>query len=515
MENGQTCAIPQPRSERERLRALIRMFINARSFVPPLSMPHLLLLAGELTRENGLDEAWKGWLMVEINNGVWRETVASVPYDKRMLLLPQCLRHSAACQAETDAFGLLCRQCGRCPVPTLQDKADALGSMSLVAEGFTAVVGLVESGAVQAVIGVGCLESLEKAFPLLINSAIPGIAVPLNVAGCKDTEVDTSCVSDFLEMLSEDLSKQPMDYEQLKAEVTEWFLPGNRPELFRGARDPASLIAGEWLSGDGKRWRPYLLAALYAAITGETEIPEHVKRAALAVECFHKASLVHDDIQDNDTWRHGRQTVHAVQGIPVAINVGDMLLGEGYRLLSLCGNAELIRTASEAHVALCRGQGAELAWCRSPQELTLAFVLDIFEKKTVPAFEVALIFGAICAGANEPLRTTLHEYARALGIAYQLQDDLADFENDAPLLLRPSAVLAALCEHSRDYVGRLRPDDDMKPFLRQEREALAHALATVGALAGEYHRRAIAALDGLRNAEIKQLLFRVTERILH
>lgn len=167
--------------------------------------------------------------------------------------------------------------------------------------------------------------------------------------------------------------------------------------------DPITTVARSWMGGDEKRWRPYLLAATWMAITGKKEIPLEVRRAAIAVECFHKASLVHDDIQDNDILRYGKETVHSRYGVPVGINVGDILLGEGYRLLSLCNNIHLMQEASVAHIALCKGQGMELQWSLEPRPLTMETVLEIFCTKTVPAFEVSLILGVILAGGAIPL----------------------------------------------------------------------------------------------------------------
>ena len=75
----------------------------------------------------------------------------------------------------------------------------------------------------------------------------------------------------------------------------------------------------------------------------------------------------------------------------VALNVGDLLIGEGYRLLASCGvsaeqKSAMLRVAAEGQRELCRGQGAELLWAREPQPLTSLEVLDIFRKKTAPAF---------------------------------------------------------------------------------------------------------------------------------
>src|SRR4029077_18287816 len=88
-------------------------------------------------------------------------------------------------------------------------------------------------------------------------------------------------------------------------------------------------------------------------------LPDSVKRAALAIESFHKASLVHDDIEDDDTFRYGRETLHRQYGVSTAINVGDYLIGLGYRLVGrerkeLGGDctADILDKLSDAHLKL-------------------------------------------------------------------------------------------------------------------------------------------------------------------
>lgn len=519
MESKQIYKVPSTGKERDDLRKRIHAYVDSLSIIPPLSMDDLLRLSDNLIGMYDLDPETKGWMMVELNNAVWRETVASIPYDKRILLLPKCLSNSGKCRADVDELGLLCHRCNHCSIPDLQDKAEALGMMSIVAEGFTSVIGLIENRVVDTVIGVSCLESLEKAFPLLIGNAVPGMAIPLNSSGCKDTTVDYGYVEQVIGMQSEK-PVHLLDYDLLKSTIKNWFSAENLKSAFTVATDQTSRAALEWISGDGKRWRPYLLTAVYQALKEETKeaIPEKVRSVAIAVECFHKASLVHDDIQDNDLLRYGKQTVNAQYGTSVAINVGDMLLGEGYRLLTQYGNMELIRVASEAHIALCKGQGMELAWSYSPQRLTMDFVLEIFCNKTVPAFEVSLLMGMICAEGDLSLRRILRDYSRALGISYQLQDDVADFDTDEPLTLRPSAVLAALCEQNADdsFVHSLLHTGDLKRFLNQpgNQARLQHALDEVKKLARHYYDQALESLNELTNVELKRLLFRVTKRIL-
>lgn len=517
MENKKMHTVPDTYKKRSDLRTLINTFIGKQSLRPPLSMDDLSDLSDGMIKEHSLDREIKGWMMVEINNSVWQDTIASIPYDKRVLLLPKCLSNSSKCEAEVDELGLLCNRCNRCSIPDLQDKAESLGMMSLVAEGFTTVIGLIENRVVDVVIGVSCLDSLEKAFPLLINNAVPGLAIPLNKAGCKDTDVDFNYVSQLMGLHS-DTEITLLDYNQLKSTISEWFSTGNLTRLLSPAIEQTSRIAIDWLGGDGKRWRPYLLAATYQALSHDTALPEKVQLAAVAVECFHKASLVHDDIQDNDNFRYGKETINSAYGVPVAINVGDILLGEGYRMLTETGTMELIKVAAEAHTALCKGQGMELEWSLSPRPLTMDFVIDIFCNKTVPAFDVSLIMGIICAGDDKVLRDVLHKYSRALGIAYQLLDDIEDFETEQPVELRPSSVLAALCEQSEDqvFIETLLHTENLKACLAlPEYEARLHAAITrVKDMADYYRKETLNALHGVSNIELKRLLFRVAKRIL-
>src|SRR5262249_39720030 len=149
-----------------------------------------------------------------------------------------------------------------------------------------------------------------------------------------------------------------------------------------GARssDPLAMheeITYQWLGQGGKRSRPFITLAVYDALKGaqgtysaeQCNPSDSVRRVALAIEAFHKASLVHDDIEDDDSFRYGQETLHRRHGIPTAINVGDYLIGLGYRLVGrdrkeLGGDctADILNRMSEAHLKLSEGQGAELLW---------------------------------------------------------------------------------------------------------------------------------------------------------
>lgn len=484
--------IPSTQQERERLRRLAHDYVSDKALQPPVPLIDLEELATALIKAYQLDEGLRDWLMVELHNGVWLPMVASIPYERRLLLLPKCLRDSGRCEGEMDDLGLLCHRCGRCVIPDLQTLADRHGVLSLVAEGFTSVIELIRQHVVDAVIGVSCLDSLEKAFPLLVSHAVPGIAVALNDGGCKDTHVDTDYVMELLPQLSAETITL-LDYDAIREKVDQWFTPEALATVLTPATDITTRASLEWMLSGGSRWRPFLLAAVYAAICKPRPLvlPDEVMRAAVAVECFHKASLVHDDIQDQDPERYGQPTVHIRYGEAMAINIGDLLLGEGYRLLASLQNKELLGVVARAHVSLCLGQGAELAW-QPGQKVTIDEVLQIFRQKTVPAFEVALSLGLLSAGGSQHTARVLHNYSEALGIAYQLKDDLADIYREQTE--KPSVVQALRWQHPD------ASDEDIKN--------------EVTALIEEYHTRALTSLTEIDTFELKRLLFQATEKIL-
>jgi geranylgeranyl pyrophosphate synthase len=121
----------------------------------------------------------------------------------------------------------------------------------------------------------------------------------------------------------------------------------------------------------------------------------------------------------------------------------------------------MLLVAARGQRELCRGQGAELCWARSPQPLTSLQVLDIFRQKTAPAFEVALRLGALYAGteAHDEVADVLKIYSEAMGIAYQIRDDLSDLGNGGETNdiagFRPSLLLAVAHEKAKDASKQL------------------------------------------------------------
>src|SRR4029453_7353682 len=452
--------IPQTLGEREFLRELVGRHVEARqaSLVPPLVLDELRIEADAGIASAGIQPIYPDYVGVLLNNEVWLEQLATVPFERRLLLLPKCLRVEDKCPAPFDEFGLLCKQCGLCTIQDLQEEAERLGYAVLVAEGSAIVMALIQPGKIDAIVGVSCLSVLERAFPYMEAAAIPGVAIPLLQDDCRDTAVDIDWVWNVVHLTSDDRTRR-LDLDALRAEVERWFTPAALDALMGPDDGDADRVGKGGFSAEGKRWRPFLTACAYKALQDDPArpLPESVRKAAVAVECFHKASLVHDDIEDADESRYGRETLHIEHGVPVALNAGDLLLGDGYRLLAGCGAsasvcAEVVRIAAAGHRELCIGQGAELAWMRKPSPITADQAIEIFQRKTSPAFEVALTIGAALAGAGAETQQVLREYSDALGIAYQIRDDLEDLAADASEdagFAAPSLLLALACDKAK------------------------------------------------------------------
>src|SRR5262245_35081007 len=452
--------IPQTRGERDRVKEAVIGYVEQVRPVPPLSLEELRNHSEELCHRLNLDLKYRDYIGVVLSNEAWREHLAPVPFERRLLLLPKCLRVEEKCPAPFDEFGLLCKQCGLCSIQDLQEEAERLGYAVLVAEGSAIVMALIQTGKIDAIVGVSCLSVLERAFPYMEAAAIPGIAIPLLQDDCKDTTVDLDWVWDVIHLTSDDRTRR-LDLSALKAEVQSWFEPAALNRVFGApAQGKTEEIAREWLARAGKRWRPFLSICAFKALQEDTGalLPEDIRRLSIAVECFHKASLIHDDIEDGDDFRYGVKTLHAEHGIPVALNVGDLLLGEGYRLLASSDasaevRARMVRIAAAGHRSLCQGQGAELLWARAPHPLNPGQVFELFRQKTSPAFEVALQLGAAYAGAGDEILAVLSQYSEALGIAHQIRDDLEDLNSDqAPgdlAAFRPTLPLALAYERTK------------------------------------------------------------------
>ena len=425
--------VPQDAAIRERIRLAAAEYVQEAGLNPPLSLNLLTRHAEKMLV--GLDLKGRGfdhYCMIELNNALWCSYFPHIARKQRLLLLPFCLRKQPECPAAHDDLGLICRGCGRCSIPRLSDEAESLDMPVLVAESSSAVADWVEQGEIQAVVGVSCLDSLEKSFPAMLRSAVPGIAVPLLRDGCRDTAFDPEDLNRAL-AVPQDTVLYEFSYGTARSRIDALFTPEGVSKFI-----PDNLLKEESvraLSAHGKHYRPKITAGCWGALTASVpDLPDYLEPVALAVECFHKASLIHDDIEDDDAERYGEPTCHVRLGLPAALNLGDYLIGLGYRLF--CSEsvphemrAALCEEASLAHCELALGQAKEFEALRQPV-FTIEECLDIHRLKTAPAFRVALYAAAIAAGRFDGLRGLFHAFSDKLGVAYQLYDDLEDTEDN-------------------------------------------------------------------------------------
>lgn len=565
---GEYRRVPPERRLREEIRRRAEGFSAQAAQGEWLSRRSLEAAARELLAELRLPEDFLGWTMVAIATAFWRPQVMGVPFERRLVLLPHCMHQSSACQGHYTAEGLICRHCGGCPLGELAGAARKLGCTVLIAEGSPAVARLILEGAADAVLGVACLQSLEKVFDRLIAAGLPAMAVPLVVDGCRHTQTDVDWAWEMIHTPYVPQAERKATFVEWFRAVRALFRPerlelllsssqddGDRPRLKvfggtppgeRDAEHATADIAWEFLLQGGKFFRPLLTMAAYAAIAqGKLASaadavhieswPLPVLKVAVAVEIFHKASLVHDDIEDGDLERYGVPTVHARYGVPVALNVGDYLIGQGYRLLTSLASEvspqtllELWRAFTDAHIRLCEGQGAELWWRDRVEEFSdPAAAVRIYALKTAPALEVALWAGVVLGGSGELSRSELARMCRHLGVAYQIQNDLDEWVDSGPLARTPGAdgfrlrptllwAFAARASGPADTARRVAlwrtkpPSAELSREVRQwfeETGAFVHAQLLLEK-SRERFRQLVTAVG---SAELRGLLLRVEE----
>src|SRR4051812_18678093 len=315
--------VPESRELRDRIRAEAHAFAKTIDRSKPLTKPALQKMSEDLLRQTDLGEQYLGFAMVAISNEFWRDQVSAIDFKRRLLLLPHCLKNAEGCPADYDEFGLDCRKCGACEVADFKVKAEELGYKVLVSEGTPIVLKIIVSGHVDAIVGVACLNVLEKALDKILLAGIPCVAAPLLSSNCRSTSVDDDWVSELIDLktpapdtrtrtyvhlmrAAHDICAEPELSRLAPRTRTVVGGKGNGPANGAGA-DPLALhedIAYDWLAQGGKRSRPFITLAVYDALKGGActlsaegnHLPDPVRRTALAIEAFHKASLVHDDI---------------------------------------------------------------------------------------------------------------------------------------------------------------------------------------------------------------------------
>jgi octaprenyl-diphosphate synthase len=242
-------------------------------------------------------------------------------------------------------------------------------------------------------------------------------------------------------------------------------------------------ISGYIVGAGGKRIRPRLVLLFSEALGYEGS--DSYELAAI-VEFIHTATLLHDDVVDESALRRGRATANAAFGNAASVLVGDFLYSRAFQMMVSLNRMRVLEVLAEATNVIAEGEVLQLMNMHDP-DLAVEEYLRVIRFKTAKLFEASARLGAVLAGADAALEESCAEFGRSLGTAFQLVDDLLDYEGKSdelgknvgddlregkptlPLLLamdRASPGDRALIRHAIEH-GELEKLDDILTIVRR------------------------------------------------
>lgn len=237
--------------------------------------------------------------------------------------------------------------------------------------------------------------------------------------------------------ISEEITKRASDIETR--------IKGFLPEQYEYQKTIVDAMSYSVLAG-GKRLRPMLTEASYQMFGGEGE---ELDAFMAAIEMIHTYSLVHDDLpaMDNDLYRRGKKTTHAVYGEAMGVLAGDALLNFAFETVA----DAMVRSAGDMRVAkafavlakkagiygMIGGQVVDVESEKKGQQIDRDCLDFIYRLKTGALIEASLMIGAILAGASEEEVSLMEEAGTKLGLAFQIQDDILDVTSSLEVLGKP------------------------------------------------------------------------------
>ena len=179
----------------------------------------------------------------------------------------------------------------------------------------------------------------------------------------------------------------------------------------------------------GKRIRPIILL-LSSECAGK--IDDNTLAAACAIEFLHTESVIHDDIIDNETLRRQKDPFHIKYGYNTSVLTGDFVLGLILNIASRINNPRVTKNLATTAMMMSEGEIIE-GRLETSEDVTFDDYIKVIEYKTAIAFETASRLGAIISGGAEKEIEALADYGKNIGIAYQIRDDLHDWQNEDKL----------------------------------------------------------------------------------
>jgi octaprenyl-diphosphate synthase len=186
-------------------------------------------------------------------------------------------------------------------------------------------------------------------------------------------------------------------------------------------------VANYIISSGGKRLRPMLLTLCAHACGYQGE--DHVPLAAI-VEFIHTATLLHDDVVDESDLRRGQQSAHAIWGNAASVLVGDFLYSRSFQMMVGLDSMRIMAVLAETTNTIAEGEVQQLLNMGDP-EVDRQRYMQVIENKTAKLFEAACQLAAIIAARPPETETALAVYGNRLGAAFQIADDVLDYNGDA------------------------------------------------------------------------------------
>jgi octaprenyl-diphosphate synthase len=195
---------------------------------------------------------------------------------------------------------------------------------------------------------------------------------------------------------------------------------------FRSSVVLVDQVAQHIIGSGGKRLRP--LMVVLAGRACDSERTECVLAAAF-IEFIHTATLLHDDVVDMSARRRGQDTANEIYGNQASVLVGDFVYSRAFQLMAATRSQRVIEIMSDATNVIAEGEVLQLMNAHDP-DTTEQRYLEVIHRKTAQLFQAGGEVAAVVSGAAEPVQRALAVYGRHLGTAYQLIDDVLDYQSD-------------------------------------------------------------------------------------
>jgi octaprenyl-diphosphate synthase len=188
----------------------------------------------------------------------------------------------------------------------------------------------------------------------------------------------------------------------------------------------------------GKRIRPFILTLCAESLNNgnleslNSRTIENIFTASTAIELLHTESIIHDDIIDSDSLRRGMPSFHIKYGYNASILTADFILGIILNIGSKIDNKNVIKELSNAAIKMSEGEMLEIRMVKN-RNISQNDYIKVIENKTASLFEASAKIGAILGNGDELQIKALANYGKLLGIAYQIHDDLIDYNNEERL----------------------------------------------------------------------------------